>query len=275
MQIVVQLSSIGNASSSSSVSTTRSTSGPNVASPQMTNTSSNNPNPNCPKNLDVALQAFIQRFVPSDNASIGQILQGIAHGAESVWASNYSSQTTSPHTTSHTSVVSSSSMTVVHKLDGLTDKLVEENMKLREENEVLKAQLATLTGSHTVETASTGLASAAYCNSSPLNSTSTPHSASPVMCTETSSIKALTVEEINKFNKLPKDLKEFHEQMLSGNYSSQAYSKCSSTKSVFTKRKLVYKYMQEYPAGIETFLDDYRGKSPSWIYNNLVRCKRS
>ena len=70
-------------------------------------------------------------------------------------------------------------MTIVHKPDEFTDKSVAENVKLREENEVLKAQIATLTGSQptaTVETASTGLASAAYSSPSPLNSTSTPHS---------------------------------------------------------------------------------------------------
>ena len=112
----------------------------------MTNTSSpqtNTPKPNCPDNLDVAIQAFIQRFVSSDNASIGQILQGIAHIAESVLVSN-SSQTTS-RTTSRPSATSS--MTIVHKLDEFTDKLVAENLKLREENEVLKAQIATLTRS--------------------------------------------------------------------------------------------------------------------------------
>ena len=63
--------------------------------------------------------------------------------------------------------------------------------------------------------------------------------------------------------------------MSTGKFSRDIYSKCSSTKSVFTKRKLVFKYIQEYPAGVEKFYDDYRGKSPSWIYNNLVRCKRS
>ena len=165
-------------------------------------------------------------------------------------------------------------MTVVHKLDQFTEKLVNENMKLREENEVLKAQIAALTGSQTtvtVERTSTDSTSTAC--SSPLNSTSTTHRASPV--TDPSSTKALTMEEINQFNKLPKDLKEFYEQMLSGKFSCEVYSKCSSTKSVFTKRKLVFRYIQEYPAGIEKFYDDYRGKSPSWVYNNLVRSRRS
>ena len=262
------------ASPSSSVSTTPNIrSNLHVPSTQMTNTSSthnNSPKSNCPNNLDVALQAFIQRFVPSDNTTIGQILQGISRNAESVQISN-TSQTT-PHTISGPSAVSS--MTVVHKLDQFTEKLVNENMKLREENEVLKAQIAALTGSQTtvtVERTSTDSTSTAC--SSPLNSTSTTHCASPV--TDPSSTKALTMEEINQFNKLPKDLKEFYEQMLSGKFSCEVYSKCSSTKSVFTKRKLVFRYIQEYPAGIEKFYDDYRGKSPSWVYNNLVRSRRS
>ena len=62
------------ASPSSSVSTTPNIrSNLHVPSTQMTNTSSthnNSPKSNCPNNLDVALQAFIQRFVPSDNTTI-------------------------------------------------------------------------------------------------------------------------------------------------------------------------------------------------------------
>ena len=82
------------ASPSSLVSTTPNIrSNLHVPSTQMTNTSSthnNSPKSNCPNNLDVALQAFIQRFVPSDNTTIGQILQGISRNAESVQISNTS-----------------------------------------------------------------------------------------------------------------------------------------------------------------------------------------
>ena len=197
----------------------------------------------------MALQAFIQRFVPSHNGTIGQILQGISRNAESVWMSN-TTQTSTPHTISGPSAVSS--MTVVHKLDQFTEKLVKENMELREENEVLKAQIATLTGSQnlitvTAEGTSTNSSSPVY--NSPQNSTSPPHGASLVtdpsststphsasLVTDPSSTKALTSKEINQFNKLPKDLQEFFEQMSTGKFSRDIYSKCSSTKSVFTKR---------------------------------------
>ena len=92
---------------------------------------------------------------------------------------------------------------------------------------------------------------------------------------ESPSTTTLTTEEINHFNKLPKDLKQFYEQMKTGKYSSEIYSKCSSTKSTFTKRKRVFKHMQDYPGGIDQCFEDYKGKSPTWIYNNVVRSKRS
>ena len=127
-------------------------------------------------------------------------------------------------------------------------------MELREGNEVLKSQIATLTESQTtvtVEGTSTNLSSPA--SKSPQNSTPTPHSASPVSgpsstptpysaspvtdpsstptphsaspgaITDPSSTKALTSEEINQFNKIPKDLKEFFEQISTGKFSREVY----------------------------------------------------
>ena len=292
----------------------------NLPSTQATNLSSssdrnNSRKSNCPNNLDVALQAFIQRFVPSDSANVGQILQGITRNAESVWKSNTSQ--TVPHTAPTSSTASS--MTVVHKLDQFTEILVKENMKLREENEVLKAQIATLkstvvenTDSPSISTphgaraslspvttdpssVTTSTPHSARARLSPVTTdpststphgarailspvtpdplslaTSTPHSGSARLSPVTTDPSSLTTEEINQFNKLPKDLKEFYEQMLTGRFSCEVYSKCSSTKSVFTKRKLVFKYIREYPTGIEKFYDDFSGKSPTWIYNNVV-----
>ena len=84
----------------------------------------------------------------------------------------------------------------------------------------------------------------------------------------------LTTEEINHFNKLPKDLEQFYEQMKTGKYSSEIY-RCNSTISVFTKQKRIFKHMQDYPGGIDQYFKDYKGKSPTWIYNNIVRSKRS
>ena len=113
-------------SPSSSVSTIPNRS--NLPSTQRTNTSRTHRNslkPNSPNNLDVALQTFIQRFVPSDNATVGQILRGVSRNAESVWVSN--NPQTTPHTSSGPSAASS--MTIVHKLDLFTDKLVKENTK--------------------------------------------------------------------------------------------------------------------------------------------------
>ena len=89
------------------------------------------------------------------------------------------------------------------------------------------------------------------------------------------STATLTTEEINHFNKLPKNLKQFYEQMKTGKYNSEIYSKCNSTKSVFTKRKRVFKHMLDYPGGIDQCFEHYKGKSPTWIYNNVVRSKRS
>ena len=183
---------------------------------------------------------------------LDKFCKAISRNAESVWMSN-TTQISTLHTISDPSAVSS--MTVAHKLDQFTEKLVKENMELQEENEVLKAQIATLTGSQnlitvTAEGTSTNSSSPVY--NSPQNSTSTPHGASPV--TDPSSTKALTSEEINQFNKLPKDLQEFFEQMSTGKFSRDVYSKCSSTNSVFTKHKLVFKYIQEYPAGVGKIL---------------------
>ena len=63
------------ASSSCSVSATTNKKSNTLA--QMTDASNTHSNSAKSNNLDVALQAFIQRFVPSNNGTIGQILQGI------------------------------------------------------------------------------------------------------------------------------------------------------------------------------------------------------
>ena len=174
----VTLDGVTSSTASSSCSASAATNKQSNTLAQMTDLSNTRSDSAKSNNLDVALQAFIQRFVPSHNGTIGQILQGITRNAESVWMSN-TTQTSTPHTTSGPCAVSS--MTVVHKLDQFTEKLVKENMELREENEVLKAQIATLTKSQTtvtVEGICTNLSSPA--SKSPQNTTPTPHSASPV-----------------------------------------------------------------------------------------------
>lgn len=243
----------------------------------MQTSSSGNPKPN---NLDVALQAFIGKFVPSDNArtTVGQIIRGISHNAESLCKAHPKQ----PQMTLYHPTNAISSMTVVHKLDDFTEKLVKENMELKEENEVLKAQIATLEGKGSAQEASNAsspsVESLTGSNSSSSSTASgglPKQSSSESSPTSPPSTTSLTTDEINRFNKLPKSLKEFYEQMNMGKFSSDTYSKCNSTKSVFTKRKLVFKYMQEYPGGLEQFLENYKGKSPTWIYNNVVRSKRS
>ena len=98
--------------------------------------------PKPPNNLDVALQAFIGKFIPSENAkvTVEQILRGISHNAELLCKP----QAKQPRTTLHHPTCDVSSMTVVHKLDAFTEKLVSENIKLKEENEVLKEQIVVL-----------------------------------------------------------------------------------------------------------------------------------
>ena len=113
----------------------------NLPSTQITNLSSssdhnNSHKFNCPNNLDVALQAFIQRFIPSDSANVGQILQGITRKTET-------GNLILPQMVAPTSSTASS-MTVVHTLDHriFSGRI----MKHQKENEVLyiKAQIATL-----------------------------------------------------------------------------------------------------------------------------------
>ena len=131
------------------------------------------------------------------------------------------------------------SMTVVRKLDAFTEKLVNENIQLKEENEVLKEQIVALqekcsrADASSVSIASTSPESVASSFGGDIQHHSTGESPS-VQSTTT-----LTTEEISNFNKLPKNLKQFYEQMETGKYSFEMYSKCSSTKSVFTKRKRV------------------------------------
>ena len=129
-------------SPSSSLCTNPNSTRSNLPSTQITNLSSssdhnNSHKFNCPNNLDVALQAFIQRFILSDSANVGQIPQGITWKTETVWKSD-TSQMVAP--TSSTA----SSMTVVHTLDHriFSGRI----MKHQKENEVLyiKAQIATL-----------------------------------------------------------------------------------------------------------------------------------
>ena len=55
---------------------------------------------------------------------------------------------------------------------------------------------------------------------------------------ESPSTTTLTTEEINK---LPKDLKQFYEQMKTGKYSSEIYSKCSTVvQKVHLRSESVY-----------------------------------
>ena len=229
--------------------------------------------PKPPNNLDVALQTFIGKFIPSESAkvSVEQILRGISHNAELLCKP----QAKQPRTTSlHHPTCDVSSMTVVHKLDAFTEKLVSENIKLKEENEVLKEQIVVL------QEKCSRVAASNVSSPSPESVASSisgdiPQDPSTGESLSSLSTTTLTTEEINHFNKLPKDLKQFYEQMKTGKYSSEIYSKCNSTKSVFTKRKRVFKHMQDYPSGIDQCFKDYKGKSPTWIYNNVVRSKRS
>ena len=157
----------------------------------------------------------------------------------------------------------------------MPEKLVNENIQLKEENEVLKEQIVALqekcsrADASSVSIASTSPESVASSFGGDIQHHSTGESPS-VQSTTT-----LTTEEISNFNKLPKNLKQFYEQMETGKYSFEMYSKCSSTKSVFTKRKRVFKHMQDYPGGLDQYFEDFKGKSPTWIYNNVVRSKRS
>ena len=240
---------------------------PSKATNPETQTSTNTPKP--PSNLDVALQAFIGNFIPSESskASVEQILRGISHTAESLCKP----QPKQPRMTLHHPTRAMSSMTVVHKLDDFTEKLVSENIELKEENEVLKAQIAALQEKCSGQP-SVSSPSASSTSGDLSQNPSTGESVSP---SNSLSNTTLTTEEINHFNKLPKNLKEFYQQMKTGKFSTEIYSKCNSTKSVFTKRKLVFKHMQDYPGGIDEFFEHYKGKSPTWIYNNVVRSKRS
>lgn len=229
-----------------------------------------------PSNLDVALQAFIGKFIPSasTNASVEQIIRGISHNAESFCKP----QTKQPRMTPHRPTCAMSSITVVHKIDDFTEKLVSENVELKEENEVLKAQIAALqekcSGQASADSVS-NFSAESFASSTSGDRSQNPSTGESVSPSNSQSNTILTTAEINNFNKLPKSLKEFYEQMKTGKFSSEIYSKCNSTKSVFTKRKLVFKHMQDYPGGVNEFFENYKGKSPTWIYNNVVRSKRS
>ena len=108
-----------------------------------------------------------------------------------------------------------------------------ENIKLKEENEVLKEQTAVLQEKCSRVAASNVSSpspeSVASLISGDIQDPSTGESPSSLTTT------TLTTEEINHFCKLPKHFKQFYEQMKTGKYISEIYSKCNSTKSVFTK----------------------------------------
>ena len=113
------------------------------APPNTERTQASNTTPKPPSNLDVALQAFIGKFIPSNNAkaSVDQIIRGTSHNAESLCTP----LTTQPRMTSQSlHHPTQHAMTVVHKLEDFTEKMVRENMELNEENELLKAQIAAL-----------------------------------------------------------------------------------------------------------------------------------
>ena len=56
--------------------------------------------------------------------------------------------------------------------------------------------------------------------------------------------------------------------MQTGNFSGTQYSKSGSTKSSYTKRKLVYEFIGDYPGGATKCFQDFDTKSPTWLYEN-------
>ena len=151
-------------------------------------------------------------------SSVEQIIRGIPHNAES----SCEPQTKQPQMTPHRPTCAMSS-TVVHKIDDFTEKLVSENIELKEENEVLKAQIVrtsrkvfrtSICSVSNFSTESSASSTSGDCSQNP----STRESVTP---SNSQSNTTLTTVEINHFNKLLKNLKEFYEQMKTGKFSSE------------------------------------------------------
>ena len=159
---------------------------------------------------------------------LNKIIRGISHNAESFCKP----QTKQLRMTPHRPTCAMSPITVGHKLDDFTEKLVSENIELKEENEVLKAQIAALQEkcSGQVFDSVCNLSAESFASSTSGDRSQNPSTGESVSRSNFQSNTTLTTEEINHFNKFPKILKEFYEQMKTGKFSSEMYSKCNSTK---------------------------------------------
>lgn len=240
--------------------------------------------------LDMALTAFMDTFIEPGSNSVAQVLRSVSSKAESLLSSQINSRkkTTSP------SGQSSATVNVIHKLDSTTENvahLKRENLALHTENRELKQKLEQLTAELAEAKQSLARQHSDSCDDSMETSdsiTATPESLNADRATipernevqvsntsgSLSNSHGLSPMDITTFNKLPRDLHEFYQQMQTGNFSREAYSKCSSTKSVCTKRRLVYKFIEDYDGGVDKIMMDYQGKTPNWIYNNVVKKAR-
>ena len=242
---------------------------------------------------------------PAATATVPLILKGVSDKAESLWPMLQSkSQQLHQHHPSR--ACAGGSITVVHKLDEEIEvkKLQHERLRLYEENQSLKKnQNLKEIFNHTdlenkqlkqeVERLTRLPSITPAAENAPL---SQPNSGIPVslqvgsVCTSQNGTGAstsltsclpvvtnqqqLTTEQIRQFNKLPSDLKVFYEQMQTGNFSGTQYSKSGSTKSSYTKRKLVYQFIRDYPGGATKCFQDFDTKSPTWLYENKIRKSR-
>ena len=255
-------------------------------------------NPPTGSNLDGALTAFVSQFINKPGAStVPQLLEGIVNTAECIWPSFAE---TGP--TLQKGRPRSTAVTVVHKLDDSTDEVVKlrhenaelhrQNQLLQEEvarlNSILKQQTSETTSTDTCATSSTisGVETAVHtctttasvpgpivCPQDTSVSLATPRSQSLCRSHIVASQQQLTSQQITRFNRLPRNLKDFYKQMESNEFSTlgDVYSRCVSTKSAYTKRKHVFQLIKNFPGGIDKRFAEFGMKSATWIYDHKIR----
>ena len=86
--------------------------------------------------------------------------------------------------------------------------------------------------------------------------------------------------KIKHFNSIPKNIKQFYEQMSDGDSVLSQFSELAiykthkSTKGAYCKRKAIYNFMLSYSEGLEFFLEKFKHLSPLQIYDQHIKKTR-
>ena len=206
---------------------------------------------------------FVENFVPTKSANVGDLLHAVDHKAQQLPISHHNTTNTENR---------EQKLVVIHELDNSAlqehrdlDLLSKQVKGLQEENVMLKAEIQELksspTSTHTNQTSPR-----TYGQSKELSIQKSP---------ETDAIA-------HTINLLPKTLETFYKQMTEGDEHlckfediPEDYKRNPKTKAAYCKRRKVLSFILTYPEGIQECLSKYGKLSTTQVYDTMVKSTRT